>query len=298
MGVLRRKFIKSMPLGDKLWLALRVVKTIFALPKDVGFFGWDMFTPHSPPWVGDSLVSVNFNKANSDLLDLVSSRKFKLKLLTYSTVGAKSASDISRDDDATYTINNLRWRHYNIFWSVRHAINATSAGHKNFIECGVADGVSTYFAIRAAIFESCNQSKFFLYDSWEDIREEGLTSAEKSLGLLGEYSYLDINDTKSNLAEYKDMTVFNQGFLPDSLEKSENPTDSVWIHIDLNAAKPTLAALQYFYEGLRPGGVIIFDDYAWNGHWDTKKTVDDFFNSTNGTNLSLPTGQAIYFKHS
>ncbi len=283
MGVLQRKFIKSLPLGEKLWLALRLVKTIFALPKDIGFFGWDMFTPHSPPWEGDSWMSVNFNKANRDLLDLAKSRKFKLKQLPY--------------NDASYTINNLRWRHYNIFWSVRHAINATSSGHKNFIECGVADGVSTYFAIRAATLESCNQSKFFLYDAWESMSEEGLTAAEKGLGLVGEYSYLDISDTKSNLADYKDITVFNRGFLPDSLEKSENPTDSVWIHIDLNAAKPTLDALKYFYEGLRPGGVIIFDDYAWNSHADTKKTVDDFFTSTNGSNLSLPTGQAIYFKH-
>ena len=93
------------------------------------------------------------------------------------------------------------------------------------------------------------------------------------------------------------MTVFNPGILPDSLKGSENPTDSVWIHIDLNASQPTLDVLQYFYEGLKPGGVIIFDDYAWNNHRDTKTTVDDFFASTNGSNLSLPTGQAIYFKH-
>lgn len=297
MGVLRRKIIESMPLGDKLWLALRVAKKIFTSPKGVGFFGWDMFTPHSPPWAGADKVSVNFNNANSDLLELVDSRKFKLSLLTYDTVGPKTALDTQKKDDLAYTINNLRWRHYNVFWSVKYAIHATSGDHKNFIECGVADGISTYFAIRAAIFEGCPQSKFYLYDAWEGMKEAGLTDFELGSGLLEEYSYLDIEDTKSNLAEYKDMTVFNQGFLPESLEKSENPTDSIWIHIDLNAAKPTLAALKCFHDGLRPGGVIIFDDYAWNAHGDTKKIVDDFFASTNGTNLSLPTGQAIYFKH-
>lgn len=297
MGVLRRKIVESMPLGEKLWLALRVTKKIFTSPKDVGFFGWDMFTPHSPPWAGADKVSQNFNNTNSDLLELIDSKKFKLSLFTYDSVGPKTSSDVRKEDDLAYIINNLRWRHYNVFWSAKYAINATLGESKNFVECGVADGVTTYFAIRAAISEGCPESKFYLYDAWEGMKEEGLTDSELDLGLLEEYSYLDINDTKSNLAEFKDMTVFNQGFLPDSLENSQNPTDSVWIHIDLNASKPTLAALQSFHKGLRPGGVIIFDDYAWNTHEDTRKTVDDFFASTNGTNLSLPTGQAIYFKH-
>ncbi|HCK04272.1 MAG TPA: hypothetical protein DHV86_05875 [Methylophilaceae bacterium] len=74
MSAFRRKFIESLPLGKKIWLALRVVKKIFILPKDVGFFGWDMFTPHSPPWAGDDLISKNFNRANEELLDLVASK--------------------------------------------------------------------------------------------------------------------------------------------------------------------------------------------------------------------------------
>lgn len=298
MSVFRRKFVESLPLGKKLWLALRVVKKIFTLPNDVGFFGWDMFTPHSPPWAGDDLMSENFNKANEELLDLVDSKKFKLSLLTYDSVGSKSSSDKNFTDDLTYTINNLRWRHYNVFWSAKYAINSTNSENKNFIECGVGDGISTYFAVKSSFFEGVNNnSKFFLYDSWDGMKAEHLSDSEIDLGIIDEYSYLNIEDTKRNLEEFKDMIVFNQGFLPESLQTADNPTDSAWIHIDLNSSKPTLAALESFHDELLPGGVILFDDYAWNCHQDTRKVADEFFASKDGINFSLPTGQAIYFKH-
>ena len=111
-----------------------------------------------------------------------------------------------------------------------------------------------------------------------------------------EYSYLEIDSTKSNLKEYEDRTVFNNGFLPDSLEFSENPNDLVWMHIDLNSAKPTLSALESFHDKIMAGGVILFDDYGWICHKDTRKIVDKFFETKKGINFSLPTGQAIYFK--
>jgi len=59
---------------------------------------------------------------------------------------------------------------------------------------------------------------------------------------------------------------------------------------------PTKSALEFFYEIMHPGGIILFDDYAWHGQADTKVVVDEFFSGKSGILLPLPTGQAIYFK--
>jgi len=263
-------------------LVLCMAKNIFTFPGVVGFAGWDMFTSHSPPWDGEDKISRDFNEVNNKFLELVSSNKFKLRFFT------------ADKHEPVYVVESMKWRNYNIFWSVKYAINATGSSQKNFIECGVCDGLSAYYAINASITEMVKDPKFYLYDAWDGMKKEYLTESEK--GCIGEYSYLDISITKSNLKEFDDITVFNKGYLPESLESSENPDSAIWMHIDLNSAKPTLSALERFHDRLVPGGVILFDDYAHIPYADTRTVVDKFFTTKKGINFSLPSGQSIYFK--
>ena len=92
--------------------------------------------------------------------------------------------------------------------------------------------------------------------------------------------------------------IFHQGYIPNlfnTLPKS--PENIIYLHIDLNSAKPTISTLEYFLPRLVPGGVILFDDYGWSPYFDTKNAIDEFFYDKSGTLLKLPTGQAIYFHH-
>ena len=112
---LRRKIIHSLPFGESLWQILCLAKNIFKAarshPGEVGFFGWDMFTPNSPPWAGDDKVSRDFNITINALAELVGSNKFTLSIFA------------DQQDDTENILSGLRWRHYNIFWSVKYAIN-------------------------------------------------------------------------------------------------------------------------------------------------------------------------------
>ena len=90
--------------------------------------------------------------------------------------------------------------------------------------------------------------------------------------------------------------VFHQGYIPESLNKKPDAPDSIfYLHIDLNSAKPTESALDFFYPRLVPGGVILFDDYGWDAYEDTKNAIENFFTNKPGILMKLPTGQAIYF---
>jgi len=51
------------------------------------------------------------------------------------------------------------------------------------------------------------------------------------------------------------------------------------------------------YPKLTSGGIILFDDYGWKNHKDTKEAVDAFFKNKSGILKALPTAQAIFFKN-
>ena len=77
-------------------------------------------------------------------------------------------------------------------------------------------------------------------------------------------------------------------------QKAENPTQINWLHIDLNSSEATQSSLEFFFDKLVSGGVILFDDYG--GFKDTRKIVDEFFKSKNGHFTNYPTGQGNFIK--
>jgi len=281
LKALIRKIIFAMPGGEALWV--NFARSVGIIKPD--FSGWNMITYTFPPWHngGGDEIARNFIKVNRDIINKVICGDFKL-----------SQYDNLKITNAKPTLCEVMWRHYIVFWSAYYASKATSCAVKNLVECGVCDGLTISFAMHAVGKEY--EFKSFLYDAWEGMKDELLLEKEKFS--VGDYSYLDISNTKKNLSEFSGNIVFNKGFIPDSFKISANPSELVWLHLDLNSAIPTVAALHFFYERIPPGGVILFDDYAWHGYVPTKLAIDEFFsNMKSGVLLPLPTGQAIFFKH-
>lgn len=283
-----RKIICTVPGAYDCWIGLNK----FMLNKFMGrgtikpdfpdFSGWGMTTHTFTPWHnGGDELGRDFLRANQKIITKVMQGEFKL-------------SQFNEVQDKKMLLDELMWRHYIVFWSVHYASKATNCLIKNLVECGVCDGMSAYFAM-SALRGKMNEFKAFLYDAWEGMKSECLLQSE--MGSVGSYNYLNIENTKHNLVEFQGDTTFIKGFIPESFKISDNPTELVWLHIDLNSSLPTTAALQFFFEKIPLGGVILFDDYAWHGYYDTKIAIDEYFSSKRGILLPLPTGQAIYFKH-
>jgi hypothetical protein len=76
---------------------------------------------------------------------------------------------------------------------------------------------------------------------------------------------------------------------------ADNPKKVAWLHIDLNSAGPTVAALDFFYPRMAERGVILFDDYGHHGFEDTMAAVNEWASAKSGMLLPLPTGQAVFF---
>lgn len=246
-------------------------------PEPVGFVGWGMTTCHLPPWKNHFDASI-FLCAAKDI------KKFKFNLIK--STGADE-----------HNIDDTLWRHWIVSYATKHAIKFAEPSKSNFVECGVGEGVSVFFSLRV-IRNNENFSdnwKMHLYDAWAPMRKNELLETE--LNSVGKYSELTIDMTKNNLKEFEKNIVYHEGYIPESFEKKpEDPKSVIYLHIDLNSAKPTLAALEFFFPRLEERGIILFDDYGAINYADTRKMIDEFFNDKPGILMEFPTGQAIFYK--
>jgi hypothetical protein len=242
--------------------------------KEKTFNGWGLTTTDTiPPWRNkDNKENIFFNKINSNLIDLVEKKEFRLTQFDY------------KNTDYKKILDELAWRHYIVFNSVILASKNISLNNMNLVECGVCDGLTIYFAIKACEISN-KQKKAYLYDTWETLEDDKLRF---------KYDYLDIDITKKNLNSFQENLVFNKGLIPDVFKNATNPSEVSWLHIDLNSKDATKSSLDFFYDKLMSGGIVLFDDYG--GFDDTRKVIDNFFDNKNGHFINYPTGQGVFIK--
>jgi O-methyltransferase len=248
----------------------------------VEFVGWKMATGTRVPWHGGgtNALAQAFSKCDQELAGCIATRKVILTQFRPKSVEAEVAQ--------------LRWRHYLVYWSATVASRITGGDQRNFVEMGVCDGLTAWYASQARQHLKCG-GEFFLYDAWEEMRSDLLTASEGASA--GSYSYLNVENTKRNLALCgKDIFVFNKGYVPESFSHSRNPESLAWIHIDLNSSIPTIASLDYFWDSLLPGGLVLLDDFAWPGYEDTRTEVEKWCERQGLDILQFPTGQALITK--
>jgi Macrocin-O-methyltransferase (TylF) len=257
----------------------------FQFIPDRAFSGWGMTTYSRTPWSGGGghQVTQDFCAADSRLKKSVVEKRFTLS--QFANRGSRKSAD------QVAALDRLMWRHYFVYWSAAYASNNTHSIKKNFAECGVCDGLTAFYALSAANAAGV-MGDAYLYDSWEALKIEQLSESERFR--LGDYAYLDIDVTKRNLNLIEGRRInFNKGYIPDVFSIVQNPETLVWLHVDLNLTVPTMDALNFFWDKLECGGVILFDDYAWE---DSGKAAEAWSLKKNGQWLHFPTGQGLFIK--
>ena len=194
-------------------------------------------------------------------------------------------------DEYTYSLN---YRHYFISFCANYAIKFVQTDSHNFVECGVNDGITAFFALNELSDKLGTNFKMHLYDSWSAMKAEFLIDSEIDFN-VGAYHDSSIDRAKSNLKKFEKNIIYHKGFIPDIFSQSPKSPESIsYLSIDLNSSKPTLATLNFFLPKLVKGGIIIFDDYGNTNYPDTKHLIDEFFSTKSGILMKIPTGQAIY----
>ncbi|HBK89569.1 MAG TPA: MtfD protein [Cytophagales bacterium] len=185
----------------------------------------------------------------------------------------------------------LQWRVYVVCWFANHVKGLAG----DFVECGVNTGAYSRAVIDYIEFEKLGKT-FYLLDTFDGFPDDQVTEPERVAGIMqyGGSHYKDVYDQVLKTFAGFPVDVI-RGRVPDTLLLCKTQAVA-YLSIDMNAVVPEIAAMEFFWDKLVPGAVIILDDYGFPMHINQKKAFDAFAKSRKTEILSLPTGQGIMFK--
>jgi O-methyltransferase len=186
---------------------------------------------------------------------------------------------------------SLIWRLHTLAWAAKNALNVEG----DFVECGTFKGFCFEVLLRYLDFQNLPRQAY-LYDTFEGLPEETSTVEERQ---AWEYPASDSEDIYSEVCEkfssFKNVRVV-RGIVPDSFEQTA-PEKIAFLHIDMNSEIAERLALEHLFDKVKPGGMIVFDDFGWTCNVNQMKAELAFMNERGHPILELPTGQGVVIKH-
>ena len=175
------------------------------------------------------------------------------------------------------------WRRYILATSAFHCIQLEG----DFVECGAYTGVGVK-TVMDYLGGTRFPKQFWAYDVFEHQEHmENLPMPEVSAQLFAR--------VHKKFSNYPQVHVV-KGLIPDSFA-GKCPDRIAYLHIDLNQAPAEIAVLDYLFERVVPGGMVILDDYEWSGIYRPQKLAEDaWFDKRGYRVMPLPTGQGLVIK--
>lgn len=191
----------------------------------------------------------------------------------------------------------FEWRVHVACWAAQTALRVKG----DFVECGVNAGFLSSAIMNKLRWNTLGR-RFYLIDTFtgpifsqysaEEVRKRRLSIARKALE-AGAY-VTDMDRIRANFAEWPNA-ILVQGAVPEILEKVDFGVVA-FLHIDMNCALPEQRALEFFWDRMSPGAVVLFDDYGYYGHGCQRDAIDAAARDRGAEILSLPTGQGVMVK--
>ena len=205
--------------------------------------------------------------------------------------GMNSGHHIGRVPGSTTDIH-IEWRVHVLLWAAWHARHLPG----DFVECGVNTGICSLAVCEYLDFNSLNKS-FWLFDTFAGIPIDQVTEREKKLGRLEENKmmYSDCYATAlHNFSPYPKAHLI-RGKVPETLHDVD--IDAVcYLSIDMNIVEPEIAAIEFFWDKLSAGALVILDDYGGTSYVAQHEAMNAFAASKNVKICELPTGQGLLIK--
>jgi O-methyltransferase len=185
---------------------------------------------------------------------------------------------------------DIQWRVHVLCWAAKHA--SKLAG--DFVDCGVYTGFCTRAIIHYTDFEKLGKT-YWLFDTFGGMDARYSTEYEmlrdKKLGYKESGNLYE--QVKKTFTPFSAKLV--KGPIPDTLAEATMSKIS-FLSVDMNSVQPEVAALEFFWDKLVSGGMIVLDDYGYPGCIEQKLAHDAFARSKGVEVLSLPTCQGLIIK--
>jgi len=194
--------------------------------------------------------------------------------------------------------------HAKFEWRVHVALWAAATGLRvpgDFVECGVNTGLISSAILQRLRWNTLDR-RFYLIDTFsgpvlEQFSKEEIANGRRAVVEIAVASggyVTDLGRVRANYAEWPRAIVV-PGRVPDVLP-GLGIGSVAFLHIDMNCAYPERAALEFFWDRLSPGAVVLLDDYGYLGHDLQAEAMDAAARELGTDILSLPTGQGLIIK--
>lgn len=163
----------------------------------------------------------------------------------------------------------------------------------DFVECGTNTGIMSLAICDYINFNETGKD-FYLFDTYQGIPPEQIMENEGHAHQQNA-RYRDCYDiARQNFAPYPRAKLV-RGRVPDTL--AQHQIGKVcYLMLDMNITIPERAALEFFWDKIVPGGIVLFDDYGWAGYEAQKDAHDEFARSKGLQIFNLPTSQGMLIK--
>lgn len=184
------------------------------------------------------------------------------------------------------------WTSYNLIWAALNGLKLEG----DFVELGVEKGYHSLSIIHYLKDTNFNNRKFYLMDSWEGVDIDSLDSTERNQDKEWNKNFTGFyNEVLNHFKSYY-FVIMIKGFIPATLQYL--PTNKIaFLHLDLNSVNPEVNALEFLWDKMIKGAIIILDDYNQTGREIQKDGIDKLGNKLNFDVLCLPTGQGLILKN-
>lgn len=190
---------------------------------------------------------------------------------------------------------DIHFRAYISCWAAKYALSLNG----DFVECGVGKGLLSRTICHYLDFERSSK-KLYLFDTFEGIPVNDAADHQEKLNMVFlNQTHFDTDYHESVCKTFEKYTnvVIVKGRIPSSLETIDLGKVA-YISIDMNNAAAEIAAIEYLWDCLVFGGVVVLDDYAYGPEFLVQKNAWDKFAAEKGFDvLTLPTGQGLIIKN-
>ncbi|EHN10427.1 Methyltransferase [Patulibacter medicamentivorans] len=188
---------------------------------------------------------------------------------------------------------DVRWRVWTLARLARTRRGLPAHAPGAFAEFGVYRGGCAFIILSTA--ELPASQRYFLFDTFSGVPDDRLEASERRMGIAGEWADTSAEAVAQRLAPWSGQIEIRPGDLFETLPATETGPLS-FVHIDLNASAPTIAALEYAHPRMQPGAIVVFDDYGSPRYDEQRQRIDDFFADVPEDLVVLATGQAFAIK--
>ncbi|MFC2188308.1 TylF/MycF/NovP-related O-methyltransferase [Fulvivirgaceae bacterium LMO-SS25] len=198
----------------------------------------------------------------------------------------------SADDNGLLKHFDIQWRIHVLSW----AANLSIYKEGDFVDCGGGSGIFASAIISYTNFNKYNKT-YYLIDSFSGLSVQHSSDNEfKRSHKL--YSTLTTEDKVLAIRErfVNDKVEIVKGFIPEIFNEL-NVSKISFLSVDLNSAIPEYECLNFFWDKIVSGGIIVLDDHGYLNQFEESRIQHEkFAKEKNVEILKLPTCQGIIIK--